>query len=233
MNTKKLNPRRSLAGPIVALLLSAIGSFPGSANAAPADEISRAVLAAGATSVADANAKTFIQGFSSVIVRPKCDDIARYVTAAVKLRPDLVSAITIAAIRAHRRDVTDLSCDCVDPIIRAAILAAPDAKKALVRAAIDSEPWARECIVSASGLSRDTETAFFRPPGVDAGNVNGVAIGTINPANVGAAGQGPVNTPENDATTICHNGQTIVVSRQGAEAHIRNHPTDHLGPCGP
>jgi hypothetical protein len=233
MNKKMLNARRSSAGAIVALLLAALGFFPGTVHASPADEITKAVLAAGATSVADANAKTFIKGFSSVIVRPKCDDIARYVTAAVKLRPDLVSPITIAAIRAHRRDVPDLSCDCVDPIIRAAILAAPDAKKALVKAAIDSEPWARECIVSASGLSRETETAFFRPPGVDAGNVNGAAIGTINPANVGASGQGNKNTPENDAVTICHDGKTITVSRQGAEAHIRNHPNDHLGPCGP
>jgi hypothetical protein len=234
MNTKNFNARRSSAGAFISLLICALGFLPGTAQAAsPADQISHAVLAAGATSVADASAKTFIQGFSSVIVRPKCDEIGGYVTAAVKLRPDLVSAIAIAAIRAHHRNSSDLSCDCVDPIIRAAILAAPDAKKALVRAAIDSEPWARECIVSASGLSRDTETAFFRPPGVDAGNVNGAAIGTINPANVGAAGQGNVNTPENDATTICHNGQTIVVSRSGAEGHIRNHPNDHLGPCGP
>jgi hypothetical protein len=232
MNDKKLNTRRSSAGLILALLISALG-FAGIAQASPADEITKAVLAAGATSVADANAKTFIQGFSSVIVRPKCDDIAKYVTAAVKLRPDLVSAITIAAIRAHRRGAGDTSCDCIDPIIRAALLAAPDAKKAVVRAALESEPWARECIIAASGLSRETETAFFRPPGVDAGNVNTTAIGTINPANVGAAGQGNVNTPENDRVTVCHNGNTIVVSRQGAEAHIRNHPTDHLGPCGP
>jgi hypothetical protein len=233
MNEKPLNARRSSAGVILALVIAALGFLPGIAQASPTDEITKAVLAAGATSVADASAKTFIQGFSSVIVRPKCDDIAKYVTAAVKLRPDLVSAITIAAIRAHRRDVSDTSCNCIDPIIRAALLAAPDAKKAVVRAALESEPWARECIIAASGLSRETETAFFRPPGVDAGNVNTTAIGTINPANVGSSGQGNVNTLENDKVTVCHNGNSIVVSRQGAEAHIRNHPTDHLGPCGP
>jgi hypothetical protein len=32
------------------------------------------------------------------------------------------------------------------------------------------------------------ETAFFRPPGVDVGNVNSTIVGTVNPANVGAGG---------------------------------------------
>jgi hypothetical protein len=233
MNQKKSIARQPSAAAFFAVVIAALGLFPASIQATPADEISRAIIAAGAPSVKEADAATFLKGFSSVIVRPTCQDIAAYVTAAVKLRPDLVSAITVAALKAHRRDVADVSCDCVDPIIRAAVAAAPDAKKALLRAALDSAPWARECIIAAGGLNKESQTAFFRPPGVDAGNVNGAAIGTINPANVGSNGQGNVNTPENDATTICHNGQTIVVSRQGAEFHIRNHPTDHLGPCSP
>src|SRR4030095_7735653 len=32
------------------------------------------------------------------------------------------------------------------------------------------------------------ETSFFRPPGVDVGNVNSTIVGTVNPANVGAGG---------------------------------------------
>ena len=224
-------PRFSLAV-FLAVLVAAVAFLPSSAQASPSDEISRAVIAAGASSVAHADAKQFIQGFSSVVIRPKCKDIAMYVTAAIKLRPDLASEITVAALKAHPGDVT-ASCDCVDPVIHAAVLAAPDAKKALVRAAIESQPWARECILAAAGMTGETETAFLRPSGVDAGNVNGAAIGTINPANVGAAGQGNVNTPENDRFVICHSGQTITVSREGAEAHLRNHPGDHLGPCGP
>jgi hypothetical protein len=196
MNNKKSNRLRPATTAVIALVVSALGLFPGSAQASPSDEISRAVVAAGATSVAQANAKTFIQGFSSVIVRVNSADIAKYVTAAVKLRPDLVSAITVAAIKAHRGDGSAGSCAYVDPIIRAAILAAPDAKKALVSAAIESAPWARECIVAAVGPSGDIETAFFRPSGVDAGNINSTAIGTINPANIGATGQASVNTPE-------------------------------------
>jgi len=43
-----------------------------------------------------------------------------------------------------------------------------------------------------------TETAFFRPPGVDVGNINSTIVGTVNPANVGAGGivGPPVVSPE-------------------------------------
>jgi hypothetical protein len=33
-----------------------------------------------------------------------------------------------------------------------------------------------------------TETAFFRPPGVDVGNVNSNIVGTVNPGNLGVGG---------------------------------------------
>jgi hypothetical protein len=178
----------------LAVVIAVTGFFTAPAQASPSDEISRAVAAAGAPSVKQADAATFTQAFSSVVIRTKCKDIAPYVTAAVKLRPDLASQITIAALKAHRHNVNDVSCECVDPIIRAAIAAAPDAKKAIVRAAIETQPWARECILAAAGQT-ETQTAFFRPPGVDAGNINGSAIGTINPANIG--GVRNVNTPEN------------------------------------
>jgi len=194
---EKLSPRRLSIAALLAMILAALAFLPGQATAAPADEISRAVIAAGATSVAQANAAQFIQGFSAVVIRASQKNIALYVTAAIKMRSDLASQITIAAINAHRGTGTNVTCDWVDPIIRAAIAAAPDAKKALVRAAIQSEPWARECILAAANMSGETETAFLRPSGVDAGNVNGAAIGTINPANIGASGQGNVNTPEN------------------------------------
>lgn len=121
----------------------------------------------------------------------KCKDIAPYVTAAVRLRPDLAPQIAGAAVKAHRRNANDASCDCIDPIIRAAIAAAPDAANAIVREAIAAAPSARACILAAAGQT-ETQTAFFRPPGVDAGNINSSAIGTINPANI----IGNVNTDE-------------------------------------
>jgi FecR protein. len=43
-----------------------------------------------------------------------------------------------------------------------------------------------------------TETAFFRPPGVDVGNVNSPIVGTVNPGNIGSGGivGPPVVSPE-------------------------------------
>ena len=38
------------------------------------------------------------------------------------------------------------------------------------------------------GLLPPTETAFFRPPGVDVGNVNSTIVGTVNPGNLGVGG---------------------------------------------
>ena len=187
MNHKNLIARRFSAAAFLAIVITATGFFPSSAQASPSDEISRAVAAAGAPSVKQADAGTFTQAFTSVVVRKKCKDIAPYVTAAVRLRPDLAPQIAGAAVKAHRRNANDASCDCIDPIIRAAIAAAPDAANAIVREAIAAAPSARACILAAAGQT-ETQTAFFRPPGVDAGNINSSAIGTINPANIGAVG---------------------------------------------
>jgi hypothetical protein len=47
------------------------------------------------------------------------------------------------------------------------------------------------------GLQAPTETAFFRPPGVDVGNVNSTIVGTVNPGNIGTGGiVPPVVSPE-------------------------------------
>ena len=39
------------------------------------------------------------------------------------------------------------------------------------------------------------------------------------------------NIAADNSVAICHNGHTIMVSPQGAENHLRNHPGDTLGPC--
>ena len=36
-----------------------------------------------------------------------------------------------------------------------------------------------------------------------------------------------------DKVTLCHNGHTITVGPEAAEAHLKNHPNDYLGPCIP
>jgi hypothetical protein len=129
-----------------------------SMQAQPSDEIQRAVAAAGAPSVSQASADTFLHSFSSVLVRSRGKDVPAYVSTAVTMRPDLAPQITVAALRAYRtggNKVTgkEVSCDRVDPIIRAAIAAAPSRTDAIVRAAVEAQPYARECILACAGKS--------------------------------------------------------------------------------
>jgi hypothetical protein len=145
---------------ITAIIISAIVAtciVASSVQAQPSDEIRRAVAAAGAPSVSQAPPDTFLHAFSSVVVRAR-GNVAAYVAAAISMRPDLAPQITVAALRAYRPSGKKggeqvVSCDWVDPIIRAGIAAAPSQADAIVRAAIDAQPYARECILAAAGMS--------------------------------------------------------------------------------
>jgi hypothetical protein len=155
---------------ITAIIMSAIVAtciVASSVQAQPSDEIRRAVAAAGAPSVSQASADTFLHAFSSVVVRAR-GNVPAYVAAAIATRPDLAPQITVAALRAHRtgrNKVTgeEASCDWVDPIIRTAIAAAPSQAVDIVLAAIAAEPYARECILAAAQMSdKDLRLAYTR-----------------------------------------------------------------------
>lgn len=170
----------------------------GNGFAAPTDEIRRANIAGGAASIESATAAQFVKAFNSVAIRTRELKLSECVTAGIKLRGDLAPQITVAALRVGRsgqdfKGDAD-ACQWVDPIVRAAIAAAPATKSAIIRAAVEAEPYAEECIFAAAGMQKgDTETAFFRPSGVDAGNINSASIGTINPGNF--SGQGNIVSP--------------------------------------
>ena len=191
MKTQKLN-RYPIGATILAILLTA-GFTVLVAAATPSDEIARAVSASGASDVKRATPDQYIRAFTTVLVSAKTKDIPSYVSSGVTLRPDLADQIVVAALKVARpmsgKEVVDkqLPCDWMEPIIRAAIAAAPSAKDAIVRAALASDPWARACILAAAGV-KEGELALFRPPGVDAGNINSTIIGTINPGNIGGQG---------------------------------------------
>ena len=156
--------------------------------AAPSDEITRAVSKSGGADVKHATPDQFNKAFAAVLLHVKRDDVPAYVSAAAKLRPDLADRIVVMAIRVARpsgrdADLNKPPCDYwVEPIIRAAIEAAPDEKDAIVRAALASDPWAREYILAAAGMP-ENQRALLRP------SVNTI-LGTINPENIGAGGQG-------------------------------------------
>jgi hypothetical protein len=175
-----MNTRHLLRTVILVSALAFPLAFTATLRASPDDEIMRAVSAGGARNVQQAEPRIYLNAFSSVLARKKEKGVPAYVSAAVKLRPDLADRVVVAALHSHRYSDKEMAgkevaCDWVEPIIRAAIAAAPRAKDAIVRAAIESDPWARDCILAAAGITRETETAFLYPPG----------IGTINPSNIG------------------------------------------------
>jgi hypothetical protein len=212
---------------------------------APADEITRAVTAGGASTVKSADAKTFTRGFSAVLIKQKEDQVAAYVTAAVKLRPDLGCQTFDAALRAvlGNKPASSQRTNNLTQIVKAAVAADPEAAACVVSAAIRFDSAAREQVVAAAlAAAPDQRTAIMqaaseakggasmRGASFDAEGQPGGA-GTMNPANL--SDQGSAASPENDKVVICHNGHTITVSRQGAENHLKNHPGDYLGPCRP
>ena len=155
---------------ITAIIISAIVATCIAASAiqaAPSDDIQRAVARAGAPSVSAASPDVFLHAFSSVVVRAR-GNAAAYVAAAIAMRHDLAPQITVAALRAYRTGGTKAigkegSCDWVDPIIRTAIAAAPSQRVVIVLAAIAAEPYARECILAAAGMSdKDLRLAYTR-----------------------------------------------------------------------
>ena len=161
MNSK---PKITIIAVVATVVLSIVAS---TIQAAPADDIQRAVARAGAPSVSAAPADVFLHAFSSVVVRAR-GNAAAYVVAAIATRPDLAPQITVAALRAHRSGGKKggeqvVSCDWVDPIIRTAIAAAPSQAVAIALAAIAAEPYARECILAAAHMSdKDLRLAYTR-----------------------------------------------------------------------
>ena len=158
MNSK---PKITIIAVVATVVLSIVAS---SIQAAPADDIQRAVARAGAPSVSAAPADVFLHAFSSVVVRAR-GNVPAYVAAAIATRPDLASQITVAALRAQRSGGKEkqASCDWVDPIIRTAIAAAPSQAVAIALAAIAAEPYARECILAAAQMSdEDLRLAYTR-----------------------------------------------------------------------
>jgi len=161
MNSK---PKITIIAVVATVVLSIVAS---SIQAAPADDIQRAVATAGASSVSAAPADVFLHAFSSVVVRAR-GNAAAYVAAAIAMRHDLAPQITVAALRAYRTGRNKVigqegSCDWVDPIIRTAVAAAPSQAVAIVLAAIAAEPDARECILAAARMSdKDLRLAYTR-----------------------------------------------------------------------
>jgi hypothetical protein len=204
---------------LVGVVLIAAFFLAAHAFAAPADEISHAVARHGAGDIRHADPAAFLKAYRSVLKKTANEQMPSYITAAIGLRPDLAGPITETSVHvwaAHghgtdgRKILTDdqISCDEIDRIIRAAVLADSKAAPAIVRAALAAAPYARECIVAAAiaaapdqrvaiqqAAAAEPEPPGEGPPGVAFNGPTGVGqggIGTINPTNIGGGTGGLV-----------------------------------------
>jgi hypothetical protein len=132
-----------------------------SAFGSPTTEITRAVTVAGGGHFKHAMPATFMQGFNAVIIKVKQTETPLYVSAAVKMRPDLAPRITVATLNARARDRH--SCEDISAIIKVAIAAASDSRYAITRAVLAAQPTSRQCILQAAGISdKDARVAYTR-----------------------------------------------------------------------
>lgn len=177
--------------------------------ATPAEEITHAVSAGGAAQVGDASAERFLVAYNAVIARVNLRQLPDYVTAAIRLRPDLSTQITTAAIRAAMRSATNphMLAAVVDRIVRAAILANPDAAVAIARAAVLAAPGLRDIIIAAAIAAAPQQrvaileatnfgssiAGIFRAAGSE-GDFS-IGFAAMSPANFSDTG-GNVNSPE-------------------------------------
>jgi hypothetical protein len=103
MNAK--TPRTWLGAITVCLSTLLFISLGNPLLASPSEEITKAVSANGATSVKKASPNAFLDAFATVLVGVDEKSSAAYVSAAVKLRPDLQDRIVTTA---HEIDSPDV-----------------------------------------------------------------------------------------------------------------------------
>ena len=201
---------------VAAVALFASGLVAASAFATPAEEISRAVAVTGVADVAAAHPKQFLKAFAAVAFRVQPRELPNYVHAAANLRSDLAPSIAAIAIRAvvkHSETKPAARCVLVDRIIRAAVIANPDAVVAIVKAAASASPELRHCTANAAislipgkrdailqaATARAVPFAFLTFSATGNGGFSFTAP-TLNPANISDLGDSNVNSPEQPPT---------------------------------
>jgi hypothetical protein len=135
------------------------------------------------------------------------------VRMAAAARPDLAKDILRTAFRCLGNN----DCRLLGRVLRGIIAAVPNAASELTSLGIELSP---DCAGSfpGSGVPGGGDD--------DGGNFGqGPANQNPPPGTIGGGGG------QGNVVAICHNGNTIFVSPQGAENHLRVHAGDSLGPC--
>jgi len=117
-------------------------------------ELARALEAAGG------GPDQFMQAFNSLLVRYPRTEICDLTATAVRMRPDLADRIVVAAVltcqptRGYTKDSKDfkqpvgkeISCECVQCIVDAAVAASPRMADQIIAAILAAAPMLRDCL---------------------------------------------------------------------------------------
>lgn len=150
-----LRPFAQLSRVYLVLTLGVCALFvsAGSAQAAPTEEITRAVAAGGVADVSLARPRQFVKAFNAVALRVSPRDLPDYVVAAINLRPDLAPTVVGVAIKATLKNwegKPQMICPMIDRIVRAAIAANPAAAPAIAKAGASASSEMRRCVLEAA-----------------------------------------------------------------------------------
>ncbi len=154
--------------------------------------------------------EAFLDTLSSAIKRYR--QIAPQVSGgAAMVRQEWALDVLEEAFKAAGAD-----CGMRARILRSVIAAVPEKASELTERAIALGPDCAGAFGGGGAPPSEDSDGFGNPPMLN---------NTIPPfANAGGGGQGNV-------MVICHNGQTLFLSPQAAEAHLRDHRGDTLGAC--
>ena len=191
------NSRRCVSLATLSVLLLRVASAEQISPAA-ADQIAPPITVR-ASSNATGAANEYLTAFISAAVRLDGAKFTSCLATAVKLRPDLAGKIVVCALNISRLNVHPLvgrlPFGTIDQIIKAAVVAAPQATADIVKAAIRSEPYARNYIITAALAVAPDQQSSIRATVNETTPISILGLGgSLNPMENGLPAN--VNSPE-------------------------------------
>jgi hypothetical protein len=191
------NSRRRVLPALLSVLLLRVASAE-QISSVSADQIAPPITVR-ASSNATGAANEYLTAFISAAVRLDGAKFTSCLATAVKLRPDLAGKIVVCALNISRLNVHPLvgrlPFSTIDQIIKAAVVAAPQATADIVKAAIRSEPYARNYIITAALAVAPDQQSSIRATVNEPTPISILGLaGSLNPTENGLPAN--VNSPE-------------------------------------
>jgi hypothetical protein len=191
------NSRRCVLPALLSVLLLRVASAE-QISSASADQIAPPITVRASNNAAG-TANEYLTAFISTAVRLDGAKFTSCLATAVKLHPDLAGKIVVCALNISRLNVHPLvgrlPFGTIDQIIKAAVVAAPQATADIVKAAIRSEPYARNYIITAALAVAPDQQSSIRATVNETTPISILALAaSLNPTENGLPAN--VNSPE-------------------------------------